>query len=242
MIVMSGIMQRFERHLQRAEEHLGYCFHNKTLLKGALIHPSLAQGAHHFQRLEFLGDRVCALLVSHNLFMCLEQKNEGILSKILSACVRTETLAHIARSLGFERHLQVKSRTQLSDSVLADALEAYVGAVFLDGGLEAAAAFINPYFTALVAQYVAEGDVKNEQHLRDCLRAQDPKSALQEWCAKNGRSLPHYELVGAEGSSHSPVFHIALTIDGQRFLSTAPNKKEAQRRAALLAIEHFGVG
>ncbi|MDP7539463.1 MAG: ribonuclease III [Alphaproteobacteria bacterium] len=202
---------------------LGVSFADPALLREALTHRSLV-GQTNNQRLEFLGDRVLGLIVAESLMARFPQEDEGDLAPRLAALVSADSLTAVSQTIGLGRHLdmapsETASGGRENDANLADACEALIGALYLDGGLAAAAAFV-------------------ERHWRPLFKAQivppkDAKTALQEWSQARGLGLPHYRLISSEGPAHKPTFRMAVAVEGQgKGEGEAYSKREAERRAA----------
>lgn len=213
-----------------AEKSLSYRFNDSMLLQHALTHRSVeAPGGEDYERLEFLGDRVLGLVVTEMLMAAFPEEKEGALAKRLAALVRQETLAAVARDIDLGRHVRL-SRGEAdgggreNDAILSDVCEAVIAAIYRDGGLEAAAAFV-------------------ERHWRERLQAsdappQDAKTTLQEWAQGRGLALPEYAIVGREGPDHAPVFTVRVTVDnGQSAESAGQTKRAAEQAAARLLLE-----
>jgi ribonuclease-3 len=211
----------------------GHWFADPGRLETALRHRSA--GAPHNERLEFLGDAVLALLVAEALHERWPQADEGALTRARSALVRESNLAGIARGLGLGDRLQLgpgemKSGGKHRDSILADALEAVVGAIYLDGGLEACRAVALPWFEAGLAA-MPTGKVDK-----------DPKTRLQEWLQARQWARPEYELVEARGPDHSRHFRVRarageplLEVEGEG--TSLRNAEQASAEALLAALE-----
>lgn len=206
------------------EEKLNYSFRNPDLLQQALTHTSLrrvGQSWRHntFERLEFLGDRVLGLVIAHYLHHTYPNEQEGDLAKRSAYLISREVCAQIANQLDLQRVLKVRSREVFKKSaVLSHAMEALIGAIYLDGGLEVA------------------------QHIIECLWAtafqeplvalKDAKSQLQEWAQKNGEPIPVYELVEQTGPAHAPKFKIYATILGVSAEATGASRRIAEQGVA----------
>jgi ribonuclease-3 len=177
----------------------GHRFADPARLEQALRHRSV--GAPHNERLEFLGDAVLALLIAEALHQRWPQADEGALTRARSALVRESNLADIARALDLGDRLQLgpgelKSGGKHRDSILADALEAVVGAIYLDGGLDACRAVALPWFEAGLAA-MPTGKVDK-----------DPKTRLQEWLQARQWPRPEYDLLEARGPDHARHFRV----------------------------------
>lgn len=215
---------------QSAEKALDYRFKDRSLLDQALTHSSVEtpNGA-DYERLEFLGDRVLALVVTEMLMQSFPKEREGALAKRLAALVRQETLAAVARDMGLGRHIRL-SRGEAegggreNEAILADVCEAVIAAIYRDGGFDAAHAFI-------------------ERHWRDRLRSvtappQDAKTTLQEWVQGRGMALPSYSIVAREGPDHAPAFTIRVELsDGTTAEGRGPSKRIAEQAAARTILE-----
>ena len=210
---------------------LDYRFAKPDLLTDALTHPS-ADGVRgrSFERLEFLGDRVLGLVVADMLFRRFPNEAEGHLARRQAQLVRRDTLARVARGLGIDRALilskgEDEGTGRDNPAVLADACEAIFGAVFADGGLDAAARVIRPLWEPLIAEAPAP--------------PRDAKTALQEWAQGRGLPLPAYTVVAQAGSAHEPTFHIAVTVAGKAGEGWGSSKRAAEQAAAAALLEQL---
>lgn len=217
------------------EAVIGYRFKNPDLLKQALSHKSYASesgsGVYN-ERLEFLGDSILAAVVAHLLFTEYPDDPEGNLSKKKSLLVSRPSLAAWAEDIGLGAHLYLgigeeSTGGRARHSLLANALEALLGAMYLDGGYDAAAAFIRAWCAS------KHGSLLETDH----------KSRLQELLQKRYKTPPNYELTAADGPDHDKVFSILVRI-GTRELGqgTGKNKKEAEQNAALDALTRMKRG
>ncbi len=218
------------RDLATVEAALGYRFTDGRLLDMALTHRSLGEG--HNQRMEFLGDSVLGLLIAELLYELSPAEAEGDLSKRLVSLVNGEQLADIARRIGLGAQLAMSPSEEDQGgrdnrSNLEDACEALLGAVYLDGGLEAARGIITRFWKPFAVEMKSP--------------PKDAKTALQEWAQARGLPLPEYVVLSADGPSHAPQFVIEVRVDGcEPLRAEAGNKKQAERLAAqalLAAIE-----
>jgi ribonuclease III len=210
---------------------LGHEFNRPEILERAVTHASAALEADQsYQRLEFLGDRVLGLVMVDLLMRRFPNEPEGALAKRLGRLADRESLASIARSIALADWIRVGEIGQAasitaSDSVMADALEAVIGAIYHDGGLEAARTAIEPLWAPLVA----------EQDTPPI----DSKTALQEWAQGKSLALPDYRVVERTGPDHVPVFTVEVTVSGLTAArASAGSKRVAEQDAAraLLAI------
>lgn len=212
------------------EEAIGYHFRDPALLSEALTHKSYASESRCGvcnERLEFLGDSVLAAVVAHQLYADHPGESEGVLSKKKSQLVSRPTLAQWAAGLELGAYLKLgvgeaSSGGRMRASVLGNALEALIGAIYLDGGFSAAEAFIRRWCRERQA----------------ALTETDYKSRLQETLQKKYKSPPTYELESAVGPDHDRVFKVAVRM-GRRVLGRGEgkNKKEAEQAAAKSAWE-----
>jgi ribonuclease-3 len=220
---------------QQLERSLGYCFRNSALLEEALTHATAAKSRvrANYQRLEFLGDRVLGLAVAEMLFEAFPNAKEGELSKRLSDLVRRETCADVAREWGIAGYIRLGARETSAGGrertpILADVCEALIGAVFLDGGFDAARMLVRAGFDARMRARVRP--------------SQDPKTALQEWAQARGLSSPVYRTREQSGPDHLPRFTISVEVDGFEAVSAdAGSKRAAEQGAAEAFLVREGV-
>lgn len=210
---------------------LGYRFADSRLLETALIHPSCQkQGSN--QRLEFLGDAVLQLVISRALYE-RGKDAEGKLTFKRQKLVNEKALAGIARGIGLGEHLKVSASFALEggagqDSILSDAMEAVLAAVYLDGGMEAASDVVLRLWEGLIA--AADSGL-------------DAKGALQSWLQARGEAEPVYQLVSEDGPPHRRRFQVAVFSRGQSIASgSGRTKKAAEQQAAELALESLKRG
>ena len=204
-------------------EILGYEFTNRGLLTAALTHRSSCVEV-NYERLEFLGDRVLGLVIADLLMETFPKENEGDLSQRYHALVRKESLANIAHNIGLPPlirmgHPEHECGGRENEAIIADVLEALLGAVYLDGGLAPAKKIITQYFMPAMST--------------NSFPPQDAKTTLQEWLQSKGLGLPNYTLIEQKGPDHQPTFIVAVTA-GQ--LGTAEgigkSKRAAEQEAA----------
>jgi len=212
------------------ESKIGYVFVDKALLTRAVTHRSFA--SKNNERLEFLGDSVLGQIVAEYLFLSFEEATEGQLSRARASIVKEPTLARIARKLHLGNYLklgggELKSGGFNRDSILADALEAVLGAVYLDSGFEKAKEFVNTHFSEEFAN-------ANPGSLQ-----KDPKTRLQEFLQQNGLDLPLYEVTGISGASHEQQFTVLCTIPSHdiSLVGTGSSKRKAEQSSASLALD-----
>jgi ribonuclease-3 len=182
----------------------GYAFADPGLLAQALTHRSAA--ALHNERLEFLGDALVNLIVAEALYQLWPKADEGTLTRARAELVRESSLATIARSMDLGSHLilgpgEMKSGGHRRDSILADAVEAIIGAIHLDSNFEACRAAVLPWFDAAIAALPPPHKL-----------GKDAKTRLQEWLQARGKPLPVYRLVGETGDEHAKSFRVCCAI------------------------------
>jgi ribonuclease-3 len=205
-----------------AETSLGHVPKDVSLFERALTHSSV--GGDSYERLEFLGDRVLGLVIARALYARYPDEPEGKLSRRYNALVAGETCAEVGRELGLPARIQLGKQARddganHSDNVVGDVVEALLGALFIDGGLQAAEHFV---LNAWAGYF--EGQVRAPQH---------PKSALQELAAARGCKAPHYEVVSRTGAHHAPRFEIRVSVPrlGEA-TAEGSSKQEAETAAA----------
>jgi ribonuclease-3 len=217
------------------EERIGHTFTDKTLLDRALTHVSATSSGRvgSYQRLEFLGDHVLGLVVSDMLFEAFPRANEGELSQRLADLVRKEACADVAKAMDLGPALKLGNSEahaggRLRATILADACEALVGAVFLDGGFDAAQALIKKFW--------------KERMLRPHRSLRDPKTMLQEWAQARGLPTPNYREVSRTGPHHDPKFKVAVVLpDRPPAEGTGSSKRAAEQAAAASLLTREGV-
>lgn len=221
---------------------LDYRFKNPALLAEALTHKSHVNERKgttrtHNERLEFLGDAVLSLIISDHLAQLYTQLSEGALSKLKANLVSEASLAQAARRMNLGALLRLGRGEELSqgrekNSLLADALEALIAAVYLDGGLEASRIFTLGVMQDELRQAEAHQSTPGEE---------DYKTRLQEWCQKRYDQLPHYVIVRESGPDHQKHFEVEVRVN-ERVAGNGQgmNKKEAEQMAARRALEQIG--
>jgi ribonuclease-3 len=221
--------------VQRAEKILGYTFKNPQLLKESLTHASIAD--HRLlsnERMEFLGDAVLDVIICEALYKQFPEYLEGELTKVKSAVVSRRTCAEVSIETKLTELLilgkGVGTGQDMPSSLAAAVYESIVAAIYLDGGFEAVKAYVlrtmGPKIDVIASN--------THQH--------NYKAILQQHAQKNMSATPLYELLDEKGPDHSKCFEVCVAIDGKRFGSAwGPNKKEAEQKAALLALEELGI-
>src|SRR5918992_1167513 len=233
---VGGRVVRLRDEFEDLQTQIDYRFNDRGLLEHALTHKSraaedLSGGVIDNESLEFLGDAVLGFVVADALFQRFPNYTEGQKSKIKASVVSTQSLARHAERLGLGEHLilgrgEEKTGGRFKAALLADTYEALIAAIYLDGGIDAATAFLR-----------RELDDAIEAGQHPDFHGQDFKSALQERLQSLGKSLPEYRVVNEEGPDHRKVFHVDVIVGGET-LATANGKakKEAEQEAARLAL------
>lgn len=211
----------------------GLTFRNQELLEQALTHPSVKNRKNN-QRLEFLGDSVLGLALANLLYHLYPDENEGALAKRFAALACRAALVTVAEKISMGEHLRLSDSEEAAGgrqgaANLEDAMEALIGALYLDQGFAAAQKFIEQHWVELARSQSAP--------------PQDSKTKLQEWAQARGLPLPSYTLHASDGPSHAPVFHIRVEIQGTPHMAegTGASKKSAEQQAASSLIEKLGV-
>jgi ribonuclease-3 len=219
------------------QQRLGHQFRDQELLRLALTHPSIAHEQNnptpHNQRLEFLGDAILGAVLSQQLYEKFPEADEGLLTKSRAKLVNAVSLAAHGRALGLGEQLILSRGEETSGgrvrlSTVADAFEALLGAVFLDGGFPAAREFVLREFSGDYAELDLPAGIEN------------PKGELQELLQARSPAPPVYHLVSAEGPDHDRIFVCAVLHDGQELArGSGKSKKSAESAAALAALENL---
>lgn len=231
-------MSRKVKDYSALEGRIGYSFADKSLLDRALTHISALSGGPQnrvssYQRLEFLGDHVLGLVISDMLYRTFPKANEGELSKRLADLVRKETCAAVAKEMDLGPALRLGNSEahaggRLRATILADACEGLVGAVFVDGGYPAA--------EALIAKFWQDRMLKSVKPLRDA------KTMLQEWAQARGLPTPAYKEIGRTGPHHDPEFKVAVVLpDRPQAEGLGASKRAAEQAAAAAMLTSVGV-
>ncbi len=214
---------------------INYQFSDWEILQTALTHCSV--GSHNNERLEYLGDAILGALIAAELYASFTQANEGQLSRLRSTLVKKESLAKVARGLELGNYLllgsgELRSGGQSRDSILADALEALLGAIYLDGGYTAAHAVILKLFDPMIVELSPEAEQR------------DPKSRLQEYLQAQHLELPNYTVVEITGEPHDQLFVVRCSVPdlSQESMGRGSSRQKAEQTAAaeLLYTIHHG--
>ena len=213
------------KSLEQLEDALGHQFSNRDLLQLALVHSSATE--HSLlsnERLEFLGDRVLGLVISEHLYQRFDRENEGQLARRFAGLTSRDALAHVAGTLKLDAYVSTSAQDKETSargraSLLADALESVLGALFLDGGLDVAGKFIRAHWEALI-----DADIQPPK---------DSKTALQEWSQARELGLPVYNVIEQSGPAHQPQFKIEVVISGEETVTgTGSSRRSGERDAA----------
>jgi ribonuclease-3 len=234
---MSSNESNWDIELGNLQQRIGYKFSDQSLLKTSLTHKSSlsveeAQNiASHYERLEFLGDSVLGFVISEYLYKKFPTMREGPMTKIKSFIVSRDRLAEIGRILRLERIMYMsedeRKRTKKHSSVISNTVEAIIGAVYLDGGMENARIFILAAFKDLIEKLNIED-----------LIFEDYKSIVQEIVQKQRQILPEYKIIKEKGPEHNKTFVVQLSIEGDAISrGSGPSKKRAEQRAAQKAYK-----
>jgi ribonuclease-3 len=218
--------------LNKLTKKLGYSFQNSALLERALTHRSFS-GINN-ERLEFLGDAVLNLAIAQELYLKFSKTEEGDLTRFRAALVKGETLAQVAEQFNLGDYLylgggELKSGGFRRPSILADALEAIIGAIYLDSNFEQCQQLIRLWF----ADRIANINHSTEQ--------KDAKTALQEFLQANKFALPSYELQRMGGSDNEPIFYVECRVKGIEYQSTGQgnSRRQAEQMAAKSFLEYL---
>ncbi len=218
--------------LPRLENKLGYTFQNKDLLTRAITHRSA--GSRHNERLEFLGDSILSLVIAEVLYYRFPNVSEGDMSRMRATLVREKTLAELAREFVLGEYLilgpgELKSGGFRRESILADTVEALIGAIYLDSNLDSIR-------TLLLQWYNDRLD-----NIRPGAEQKDPKTRLQEFLQGRRRPLPSYNVTDVKGEAHNQQFTVECQIEGieAAFVGVGSSRRKAEQSAAAKALEHL---
>ncbi|MDI6734594.1 MAG: ribonuclease III [bacterium] len=229
------------QQLNEMQSALSLEFKNIDLLNQSLTHTSYAYelssdrnngGILQNERMEFLGDVVLGLIVSEYIYQKYPDYMEGDLAKIRAKVVSRPILAKRAKHLELGKYLLLGKGEEITEgrhrhSILADTMEALIGAIYLDSGLEKSRYFI-------LAQFEEE-----IEKITDNVHVQDYKTDFQEWTQKKFKTLPFYKVINREGPDHERIFEIAVMVKGETYgIGKGGSKKEAEQRAAYFALQH----
>ena len=220
--------------LDKLERKLGYTFKDSELAVLALTHRSY--GGRNNERLEFLGDSIVNFLIAEDLFQRFPEAREGQLSRLRARMVRGQTLAELAREFGLGDFLllgsgELKSGGFRRESILADVVEALLGAIYLDAGMEACRERVQAWYASRLKTLSV-----TDQHNKD------PKTRLQEYLQSRQQKLPDYELLSIEGKAHAQTFKVCCHVDGlSDNEGTGSSRRIAEQQSARNALILLGV-
>ncbi|MFN3514281.1 MAG: ribonuclease III [Phenylobacterium sp.] len=221
-------MNRRHAAVAELERRIGHVFEDRALLERALTHASVGDGAtkvRHYERLEFLGDRVLNLVAAERLMGLRPEAREGELSKLMAQIVNYKACARAARRAGLPEALRLapsasKIGARDNDTVLGDACEALIGALYAEGGVDLARGFFLEFW-------------EEEFDRLDQPLEKDPKTRLQEWAQGRGLPLPTYRVEGREGPDHAPSFTVSVHVgDYEPERAAGRSRQDAEKAAA----------
>ena len=204
---------------------LQYRFNNEKLLDKAITHTSINSSVDaNYERLEFLGDRVLGMATAALLYKIFPDEPEGNLSRRFVSLVCKETVAEMAVELQLNKFMKVlSSELRENVNVLCDVMEAVIGAIYIDGGIDASIKFIEKHWKNLIKEQVSP--------------PKDAKTALQEWAHHQGFPTPKYSLIERTGSEHEPMFVMQVEVGDKKAKGKGKNKKQAEFMAAKKLLE-----
>ena len=214
---------------QNLEKKIKIHFKNKDLLIKSLTHKSYNKFENN-EKVEFLGDRVLALVMAKKLLEIYPNEKEGILDKKFAALVNKKTCLQIANKLDLHRYILTfdinRKKKIIEDKVLADCCEALIGSIYLDKGFSIVEKFILDLWS---------------NHIKDSINTQiDAKTKLQEFSLKKFKKLPIYKLISNTGPRHKPLFKVGVKlIDSKSFIAEGKSKKDAEQNAAILCLQNI---
>lgn len=219
--------------IAKLEEEIDHKFQNQIFITKALTHSSTGAGQ-NYERLEFLGDRVLGLVVAELLFKTFPKEPEGDLAKRLAALVQGEFLAEIAAEINIGVYIMFSDAERISggaenENILADVMEAVIGALYLDAGFKKCQVLIERLW---------------KSHLHEMHEPpQHPKTILQEWAQSKSLPLPEYGIVGQSGPDHAPVFDVKLSVDGYgEVVAQGKSRQAAEKEAAEMFVQKIKQG
>jgi ribonuclease III len=229
------MVRDIDNSIAELQAAINYQFEDSSLLKEALTHKSFAheqsgRSSIGNERLEFLGDAVLELTITHILMECFPDYSEGMLTKLRAGIVNKEGVAAVAKSLSLGRYIllgrgEEGSRGRVKNSILANTYEALIAAVYLDGGYERVLKLVESHFSQLIQETAEKG------------MSRDYKTRLQEYSQSALGSIPDYVTVSEEGPDHEKIFEVYVTINSVRYeTGRGRNKKAAEQEAARRAL------
>ena len=217
-------------NLERLQKKLGVKFNKPNLLEQALTHRSI--GNSNNERLEFLGDSILGFVVADKIYQKFPEADEGIMSRLRANIGNGDSLADVAASLRLGEELllgpgELKSGGRNRSSILSDAVEAIIGAIYKDDSLQAAQAWIEMHFANKLNALSTQAAIK------------DPKTRLQEYLQSRGEQVPDYKLMSTTGLDHNQLFTVecCVAIINQTFTASASSRKKAEQKSAHKVLE-----
>ena len=217
-------------NLDTLQAAIGYTFNDSSLLKQALTHSSAAsKRLKSNERMEFLGDRVLGLLLAEMLLEAYQDEDEGGIGYRFTALAQRDALARVAGDIGLADQLTLSTGEHMmggreNPGVLADGVEAVLAAIYIDGGLDAARAFVHTHWTTMMRE--------------DKRPPKDPKTTLQEWAQGRGLGLPNYTVTGQSGPDHQPIFNVSVELTGAgKGVGEGQSKRAAEQAAAVALLQ-----
>ncbi len=216
--------------LSTLEDKIGYHFKDRDWLERALTHSSTADDK-NYERLEFLGDRVLGLIMADALFQRFPNEAEGGMARRHSALVQGRTIAAVGQMTGIGEHIIMSIAERASggsekENIVADVMEAMLGAIYLDGGLDAAREVISRLWGETI-------DTLTDAPL-------DPKTELQEWVQARGLPLPAYEIIEKIGPDHAPEFVLEVRVEGEKpVTANGASRRQAEKTAARVMLRRL---
>ncbi len=210
----------------------GYKFQDPNLFMLAVTHPSLSKGGAHYERLEFLGDKILGCVLAGMLYKSFPDLTEGELSVMHSKLSATPTVAVVARNLQLDKHMLLDAGEEQgggreNERNLENVMEALLAAIYLDSGGNWE--LVNHFICQHWQHYLQDADM---------LRIKDAKTRLQEWAQKRGKPLPHYKVISTKGQSHRPEFTVTVHVNGlEDATGVGASKKQAEMAAAVNMLE-----
>ena len=218
--------------LNRLASLLGHQFADADLLKRAITHRSA--GSRHNERLEFLGDSILSLVIAETLYQRFPDVSEGDMSRMRATLVREKTLAELAREFDLGEYLilgpgELKSGGFRRESILADTVEASIGAIYLDAGMD------------VIRQLLLNWYAQRLEEIRPGAEQKDPKTRLQEFLQGRRRPLPSYVVVKVKGEAHNQEFTVQCEIEGvtPSVVGVGSSRRKAEQAAAEKALEQL---
>ncbi len=221
--------------VSKLERKLGYDFQNAEFINLALTHRSA--NSHHNERLEFLGDSILSFVIADELYHRFPKVNEGDMSRMRATLVRGYTLAELAREFGLGDYLklgpgELKSGGFRRDSILADAVEAIIGAIYLDSDIEKVRTIILSWYHSRL------------ESIKPGVSQKDPKTRLQEFLQGRRKPLPVYTVTNIKGEAHNQQFTVECEVAGMEkpVIGTGTSRRKAEQAAAQMALEQLSNG